>query len=101
LIKRQQKTQEKVYIPLHAVAWTIINDKSIHDHREPNGYDIGGFPVILPGFHTPGELTAPVKQAPPVHVPQIAKLDFYIHPFTPTGPGPNIQDTGFVPNKLL
>jgi integrase len=35
LIKRQQKTRDKVYIPLHESAWAIINDKSIHDHREP------------------------------------------------------------------
>jgi integrase len=34
LIKRQKKTKDKVYIPLNASAWSIINDGSIHDHRE-------------------------------------------------------------------
>ncbi|MDR3139231.1 MAG: site-specific integrase, partial [Treponema sp.] len=35
IIKRQKKTDKKVFIPLHETAWKIINDGSIHAHTEP------------------------------------------------------------------
>ena len=31
--KRQKKTDRKVFIPLHPVAWEIINDGAIHNHK--------------------------------------------------------------------
>jgi integrase len=34
LIKRTEKTEECVYIPLGDSAWKIINDGALHDHRE-------------------------------------------------------------------
>jgi integrase len=33
LIKRMQKTESKVYVPLNGTAWGIINDGALHDHR--------------------------------------------------------------------
>jgi site-specific recombinase XerD len=35
IVKQQKKTKESVYIPLNETSWEIINDKAIHDHREP------------------------------------------------------------------
>jgi integrase len=35
LIKRQKKTHDTVYIPLHRAAWAIINDRALHDRKEP------------------------------------------------------------------
>jgi integrase len=35
IIKRQKKTDRKVFIPLHETAWKIINDGAIHSHAEP------------------------------------------------------------------
>ncbi|MDR2952723.1 MAG: site-specific integrase [Treponema sp.] len=32
--KRQEKTRKKAYVPLHAEAWAIINDKKIHGFKE-------------------------------------------------------------------
>ena len=32
--KRQEKTERKVFIPLHSVAWGIINDGAIHNYKE-------------------------------------------------------------------
>jgi integrase len=32
--KRQEKTETKVFIPLHVVAWDTINDGTIHNHKE-------------------------------------------------------------------
>jgi integrase len=32
--KRQEKTNTKVFVPLHKVAWDIINDGTIHNHKE-------------------------------------------------------------------
>ena len=32
--KRQEKTERRVFIPLHDVAWGIINDGTIHNHKE-------------------------------------------------------------------
>jgi integrase len=34
IAKRQEKTERKVFIPLHATAWGIINDGAIHNHKE-------------------------------------------------------------------
>jgi len=34
IVKRQEKTQDKVFIPLNETAWKIINDKTIHNHKE-------------------------------------------------------------------
>jgi site-specific recombinase XerD len=34
IIKRQEKTETKVVVPLHAVAWEIINDGAIHNYKE-------------------------------------------------------------------
>jgi integrase len=34
IAKRQKKTGQKVFIPLHATAWGIINDGAIHNHQE-------------------------------------------------------------------
>jgi integrase len=34
IIKRQKKTKDLVYIPLSETAWKIINDGSIHNHKE-------------------------------------------------------------------
>jgi len=31
--KRQEKTNRKVFVPLHPVAWKIINDGAIHNHK--------------------------------------------------------------------
>jgi integrase len=31
--KRQEKTQRKAFVPLHTVAWGIINDSTIHNHK--------------------------------------------------------------------
>jgi integrase len=31
--KRQEKTARKVFVPLHPVAWRIINDGEIHNHK--------------------------------------------------------------------
>ncbi|MDR2718607.1 MAG: site-specific integrase [Treponema sp.] len=31
--KRQEKTNRKVFVPLHHVAWGIINDGAIHNHK--------------------------------------------------------------------
>jgi integrase len=33
VVKRMEKTEEKVYVPLAAAAWAVINDGTIHDHR--------------------------------------------------------------------
>jgi integrase len=33
IAKRQEKTDRKVFIPLHATAWGIINDGAIHNHQ--------------------------------------------------------------------
>jgi integrase len=33
--KRQEKTERKAFVPLHAVAWGIIDDKRIHSYKEP------------------------------------------------------------------
>jgi len=33
IAKRQEKTERKVFIPLHETAWKIINDGAIHNHR--------------------------------------------------------------------
>jgi len=32
--KRQEKTERRVFIPLHSVAWGIINDGAIHNYKE-------------------------------------------------------------------
>jgi integrase len=34
IAKRQEKTDRKVFIPLHVTAWGIINDGAIHNHKE-------------------------------------------------------------------
>jgi integrase len=34
LIKRQKKTGNKVYVPLHETAWKLINDGTIHSHTD-------------------------------------------------------------------
>jgi integrase len=34
LIKRQKKTQNKVFIPLNKIAWQLINDETIHNHSD-------------------------------------------------------------------
>jgi site-specific recombinase XerD len=34
IVKRQKKTDRKVFIPLHETAWGIINDKALHSHTE-------------------------------------------------------------------
>ncbi|MDR1239353.1 MAG: tyrosine-type recombinase/integrase [Treponema sp.] len=34
LIKRQKKTQNKVFVPLHETAWRLINDGTIHSHTD-------------------------------------------------------------------
>jgi integrase len=34
LKKRQEKTKDMVFVPLHETAWKIINDGRIHDHTE-------------------------------------------------------------------
>jgi len=33
--KRQEKTERKAFVPLHAVAWGIIDDKRLHGYKEP------------------------------------------------------------------
>ena len=33
--KQQEKTERKAFVPLHAVAWGIIDDKSHHGYKEP------------------------------------------------------------------
>jgi integrase len=33
--KTQEKTRNKAFVPLHAVAWAIIDDKKIHNFKEP------------------------------------------------------------------
>jgi integrase len=33
--KLQEKTGQKAFVPLHPVAWGIIDDKQIHHHKEP------------------------------------------------------------------
>jgi integrase len=38
--KLQEKTGQKAFVPLHAVAWGIIDDKQLHNYQEPV------FPVI-------------------------------------------------------
>ncbi|MCL2832128.1 MAG: site-specific integrase [Treponema sp.] len=35
LVKRQEKTDEQVCIPLNSTAWDMINDGMIHDYRSP------------------------------------------------------------------
>jgi integrase len=35
IVKRQKKTGNKVFIPLHETAWQIMNDGVIHAHTEP------------------------------------------------------------------
>jgi site-specific recombinase XerD len=35
IIKRQQKTQNKIYNPMSENAWKMINDNSIHNYTEP------------------------------------------------------------------
>jgi len=35
IIKCQKKTHDNVYIPLNETAWSIINDKKLHDSTEP------------------------------------------------------------------
>jgi len=32
--KRQEKTERKVFVPLHAVAWAIINDNTLHGYKD-------------------------------------------------------------------
>ena len=32
--KRQEKTERKAFVPLHTVAWEIINDGTIHNYKE-------------------------------------------------------------------
>jgi integrase len=34
IIKRQKKTNRKVFVPLHETAWKLINDGTIHSHRD-------------------------------------------------------------------
>ncbi|MDR1987039.1 MAG: tyrosine-type recombinase/integrase, partial [Treponema sp.] len=34
LIKRQKKTKNKVFVPLHKTAWQLISDGTIHNHTE-------------------------------------------------------------------
>jgi integrase len=34
LSKRQEKSERKVYLPLHVVAWEIISDGAIHNYKE-------------------------------------------------------------------
>ena len=45
IIKRQEKTEQKVYIPLNENAWGIINDGKKHD------YDERIFPCLEKGLH--------------------------------------------------
>jgi len=33
--KRQEKTERKAFVPLHTVAWGIIDDKRLHSYKEP------------------------------------------------------------------
>jgi integrase len=33
--KRQEKTKRKAFVPLHVVAWGIIDDKRLHGYKEP------------------------------------------------------------------
>jgi integrase len=33
--KLQEKTGQKAFVPLHPVAWGIIDDKRLHNHKEP------------------------------------------------------------------
>jgi hypothetical protein len=33
--KRQEKTERKAFVPLHAVAWGIIDDKRLYGYKEP------------------------------------------------------------------
>ena len=33
--KLQEKTEQKAFVPLHPVAWEIINDKRLHGYKEP------------------------------------------------------------------
>jgi len=33
--KRQEKTKRKAFVPLHSVAWGIIDDKRLHGYTEP------------------------------------------------------------------
>jgi site-specific recombinase XerD len=33
IIKRQEKTKDSVFIPLHNIAWKLINDGTIHDFK--------------------------------------------------------------------
>jgi site-specific recombinase XerD len=34
IVKRQKKTERKVFIPLHETAWQIVNDGTIHAHTD-------------------------------------------------------------------
>jgi len=33
--KRQEKTERKAFVPLHSVAWGIIDDKRLHGYKDP------------------------------------------------------------------
>jgi integrase len=33
--KRQEKTERKAFVPLHVVAWGIIDDKRLHGYKDP------------------------------------------------------------------
>ena len=33
IAKKQEKTERKVFIPLHETAWKIINDNALHNHK--------------------------------------------------------------------
>ncbi|MDR2785682.1 MAG: site-specific integrase [Treponema sp.] len=46
VIKRQEKTEQKVFVPLNDNAWKIINDRQIHNHNEHI------FPNLEKGIHT-------------------------------------------------
>jgi hypothetical protein len=48
------------------------------------------------GPHEIKVIKAPVKEAPSIHVPQIAELDFDVDPFPGGGAGAHIQNAGFV-----
>jgi integrase len=48
LVKRQKKTRNKVFVPLHDTAWQLINDGTIHSHAD----------LIFPRF---GRLKDPVN----------------------------------------
>jgi site-specific recombinase XerD len=45
VIKRQEKTDQKVFVPLNDNAWKIINDRKIHNHNERV------FPSLEKGTH--------------------------------------------------